>query len=100
MHGFSHLLAGFNGHGAVRRFAEVPASCPSCAHYVDPRRLSAHSVCPDDTAVEFVLQCPRPDCRRVFVGEYRMGRDGEYELLHALSLGLPVEVRLFPAHTE
>ena len=96
MLGFADLLTRFDGRGAVRTFAEVPASCPACAHYVDPRRLSAHSVCPDDTAVEFVFQCPRNDCRRMFVGEYRLGRDGEYELLHALSLGLPVEVRMFP----
>jgi hypothetical protein len=97
MHGLTHLLARFDGHGAVRRFAEVPAECPACGHHVEPRRLSAHSVCPDDAGVEFVFQCPRDDCRRVFVGEYRLGRDGEFELLHALALGLPVEVRLVHA---
>ena len=42
MQGFTHLLAQFDGHGAVRRFAEVPESCPVCAYYVNPRPLSAH----------------------------------------------------------
>ena len=97
MRGVTHLLTRFDGHGAVRRFAEVPAACPACAHYVNPRRISAHSICPDDTAVEFVFQCPCNDCRRVFVGEYRLGRGREFELLHALTLGLPVEVRQFSA---
>lgn len=50
-----------------------------------------------ECAVEFVFQCPRADCRRVFVGEYRLGRGNEFELLHALTLGLPVEVRQFSA---
>ena len=97
MTSLTHLLAGFHGHGSIRRFAEVPHTCPSCGSHGEPRRLSAHSLCPDDTAVEFVFQCPRDDCRRVFVGEYRLGRDGEFELLHALPLGLPVEVHPFGA---
>jgi hypothetical protein len=97
MHGVTHLLTEFDGYGSRRRFAEVPSTCPACDHVMEPRRLSAHSICPDDTAVEFVFQCSRDDCRRVFVGEYRLGRDSEYELLHALPLGLPVEVRMLPA---
>jgi hypothetical protein len=97
MHGVTHLLTEFDGYGSRRRFAEVPSTCPACTHPMEPRRLSAHSLCADDTAVEFVFQCPHDDCRRVFVGEYRLGHNGEYELLHALSLELPVEARHVPA---
>ena len=97
MYGLTHLLARFDGRGAVRRFAEVPAVCPACAHHVEPRRLSAHSTSPDDTAVEFVFQCPRDACRRVFVGEYRLGRGDEFELLHALPFRLPLRRRLLHA---
>lgn len=97
MPGVTHLLTRFDGHGAVRVFAEVPEACPVCAYYSSPRRLSAHSLCPDDTAVEFVFQCPRDDCRHVFVGEYRLGRDGEYELLHAFPPQFAGELRLVPA---
>lgn len=92
-----HRLIRFDGRDSFRGFAEVPASCPACAYYVSPRPLSAHSICRDDTAVEFVFQCPRAKCRRVFVAEYRQGADLSYELLHALILGTPVEAELVPA---
>ena len=97
MQGFTHLLAQFDGHGAVRRFAEVPESCPVCAYYVNPRRLGACSVSPDDTAVQFVFQCPRDECRHVFVGEYRREQDGEDEMLHAFPPQVAGELRLVPA---
>lgn len=97
MHDVFHPLIRFDGRDSFRGFAEVPESCPACAYYVDPRPLSAHSICRDDTAVEFVFQCPRDECRRVFVAEYRQGADLAYELLHTLTLGAPLEARLLPA---
>jgi hypothetical protein len=78
---FEHPTTGFAGRGASRRYGEVPEMCPLCRHHVDPRRLTAHSTAPDDARVDFAFQCPRADCRRVFVGEYRLGPDGEYDLL-------------------
>lgn len=97
MYDVSHPITRFDGRESFRGFAELPASCPACACYVNPRPLSAHSTRRDDTAVEFVFQCPRDDCRRVFVAEYRQGADLEYELLHTLILGGPVESRLVAA---
>jgi hypothetical protein len=78
---FEHPTTGFTGRGASRRYGEVPEMCPLCHHHVDPRRLTAHATAPDDARVDFAFQCPRADCRRVFVGEYRLGPDGEYDLL-------------------
>src|SRR5215207_10177079 len=86
---FEHLLMDFTGHGATRTFAEVPESCPLCHHHVDPRRLTAHSTAPGDELVDFGFQCPRADCRRVFVGRYRMGPDRAYDLMSVA----PVTVR-------
>jgi hypothetical protein len=78
---FEHPTTGFTGRGASRRYGEVPEMCPLCRHHVDPRRLTAHSTGSDDVRVDFTFQCPRAECRRVFVGEYRLGPDGEYDLL-------------------
>ena len=77
---FEHLTMDFSGHGASRKFGEVPETCPICHHHVDPRRLAAHSTAPDNAEVDFAFQCPRADCRRVFVGRYRLGPDGEFDL--------------------
>lgn len=78
---FEHPTMDFTGRGASRRYGEVPEMCPVCHHHVDPRRLTAHSTAPGDARVDFTFQCPRADCRRVFVGEYRLGPDGEYDLV-------------------
>ena len=78
---FEHPVIDFHGHGANRRFGDLPETCPHCHHHVDPRRLTAHSTTPDDGSVDFTFQCPRPECRRVFVGEYRRGLDGEFDLV-------------------
>jgi hypothetical protein len=103
---FEHLLMGFTGHGASRTFAEVPQVCPLCHHHVDPRRLSAHCTSPDGEAVDFAFQCPRTECRRVFVGRYRTGPDGPFELLSVAPLtvrreAFSDEIRTFsPAFVE
>ena len=78
---FEHLTTDFGGRGASRRFAEVPENCPLCHHHIDPRRLTANATSSDNTAVDFAFQCPRAECRHVFVGQYRLGPDGEYDLL-------------------
>lgn len=83
---FEHLLMGFDGHGGSRTFAEVPQVCPLCHHHVDPRRLSAHATSPDGGSVDFAFQCPRAECRRVFVGRYQAGQDGAYDLLSVAPL--------------
>ena len=103
---FEHLFTDFTGHGATRTFAEVPEQCPTCHHHIDPRRLTAHSTAPDDVSVDFAFQCPRADCRRVFVGRYRAGPDGEYDLLSVAPLtvrreAFSDEIRAFsPAFVE
>lgn len=103
---FEHLMTDFAGHGASRRFGDLPESCPHCHHHADPRRLTAHATSPDNSAVDFTFQCPRADCRRVFVGHYGAGRDGEYELVSVEPHGvrresLPAEVEAFsPAFVE
>jgi hypothetical protein len=78
---FEHPLTDFTGHGASRRFGDLPETCPLCHHHVDPRRLTAHATSQDNTAVDFTFQCPRADCRRVFIGRYRVGPDGEFDLV-------------------
>jgi hypothetical protein len=78
---FEHMTTDFTGHGASRRYGDLPETCPHCHHHVDPRRLTAHATAPDSLAVDFAFQCPRADCRRVFVGRYRTGPDGEFDLI-------------------
>lgn len=92
-----YRLVRFDGCESFRGFAEVPQRCPLCAHQVDPVPLSAHAISRDDTAVEFVFQCPRDDCRRVFVAQYRQGADLSYEMLHSFTVGAPAEAELIPA---
>lgn len=77
---FVHMTTDFTGHGASRRYGNLPETCPHCHYRVDPRRLSAHATAPDLAGVDFAFQCPRDDCRRVFVGRYRLGPDGELDL--------------------
>lgn len=87
---FDHLVAGFDGHGTHRTFAEVPEQCPVCHHHIDPRRLTAHATVPDGTRIDFTFQCPRAACRRVFVGRYLQGLDGELDLV---AVGAPMTPR-------
>lgn len=81
---FTHLVQRFGGMGAVRHFAGAPDHCPACGRHVEPRPLVAHATSPDDQLVDFVFQCPRPACRRVFVGEYGLHVADVYEL-HAVA---------------
>ena len=67
---FHHPVQTFRGTGALRRFTAAPASCPACGERMEPRPLAAHSTSPDDLTVDFALQCPRVNCRRIFVAEY------------------------------
>ncbi|HEX8904787.1 MAG TPA: hypothetical protein VF771_08105 [Longimicrobiaceae bacterium] len=103
---FLHPITDFTGHGAGRRFGDLPETCPLCHHHVDPRRLTAHATNRDNTAVDFTFQCPRPECRRVFIGRYRLGPDGEYDLASVEPHGVrretvPYEVEAFsPAFVE
>jgi hypothetical protein len=78
---FTHLVQRFSGTGVVRGFAAAPDRCPVCEHHVEPRPLVAHSTSPDDQLVDFVFQCPRPTCRRTFVGEYGREYGDAYALL-------------------
>lgn len=80
MHGFLEIVVNYVGHAANRPFAELPRLCPACVHHMEPWRLAARSTCPDDTRVDFAFQCPRPECRRVFVARYHLGPDGEFDL--------------------
>ncbi|HEU0016705.1 MAG TPA: hypothetical protein VFQ45_23685 [Longimicrobium sp.] len=93
---FTHLLARFDGTGAVRTFVELPAACPVCARHTEPRRLSAHATQPGDESVDFAFQCARPECRHVFVAEYRRTGGGDYELLHDAPLTLREAAILAP----
>lgn len=103
---FEHLTIDFTGHGASRRYGEVPETCPHCHHHVDPRRLTACDTVLGGTRVDFAFQCPRPECRRVFVGRYELGLDGELDLAsvapaQARRESVPAEVEaLSPAFVE
>jgi hypothetical protein len=89
MRSFTQVVVGFDGHGTVGRFAEVPRHCPVCGHHTDPWRLAARAVDPEAHMVDFVFQCTRDNCRRVFIATYVPGLDGEMDLLqpHALAFG-------------
>jgi hypothetical protein len=103
---FAHLTTDFSGHGSSRRFGDLPETCPHCHHHVDPHRLTAHSTSPGNTTVDFTFQCPRAECRRVFIGRYGVGPDGEFDLQsvepHAHRReSVPPEVEAFsPAFVE
>jgi len=99
---FEHLTIDFTGHGASRTFGEVPETCPHCHHHVYPRRLDACATVPDGTRVDFAFQCARPECRRIFVGRYVPGPDGELDLdavspATARRESIPPEVEAFSA---
>jgi len=79
--GFHHPVQYFRGTGALRRFTSAPDHCPACGHRVEPRPLVAHSTSPDDLLVDFVFQCPRVSCRRMFVAEYACEAESSFELL-------------------
>lgn len=103
---FEHLTIDFTGHGASRRYGDLPETCPHCHHHVDPRRLAACATVPDAKQVDFAFQCPRPECRRVFVGRYLLGPGGELDLAsvapaQARRESVPAEVEaLSPAFVE
>jgi hypothetical protein len=80
MQDFLQPVVTFDGRCSNRSFAEIPRLCPICGHHADPWRLTAHSVVPDDTAVDFAFQCSRSPCRRIFVAHYRLGPDDEFDL--------------------
>lgn len=80
MQSYLHEVVSHAGHCANREFAELPPICPFCKQHGQPFRLTARSTDADDTSVDFVFQCSRPDCRRVFVASYQLGPNGEFEL--------------------
>jgi hypothetical protein len=80
MHSYLHAFVGHGGHAGNGRFADLPHHCPACSHHVHPWRIGARSTRPDDMAVDFAMQCPRAECRRLFIVAYVMGTDGEFEL--------------------
>lgn len=56
----------------------VPADCPMCHHAIDPRPLTGvvlSAAAGGETVMEFVFQCPRSSCHRLFIGRY----SGKYE---------------------
>ena len=94
---FHHPVQTFRGTGAMRRFASSPDHCPACGGQIEARPLVAHSTSPDDQTVDFVFQCPRVNCRRMFVAEYGLEADNSFVLLAAAA---PVfgEVEEAPAY--
>ena len=80
---FHHPVQTFRGTGAMRRFTESPGHCPACGGHIEARPLVAHSTSPDDLLVDFVFQCPRVNCRRMFVAEYGLEEDNSFALLAA-----------------
>jgi hypothetical protein len=78
---FHHPVQAFRGTGAIRRFTAAPDHCPACGERVEPRPLVAHATSPDDLLVDFVFQCPRVSCRRMFVGEYALEAGNHFELV-------------------
>jgi hypothetical protein len=80
MHGFLQAVVNFAGHAANRPFAELPRLCPMCDHHMEPWRLAARSTSVDDTRVDFAFQCPRDECRHIFVSRYHLGPDSEFDL--------------------
>jgi hypothetical protein len=77
---FHHRVQTFRGTGAVRRFTCAPRECPVCGQHMEPRPLVAHSTSPDDLLVDFVFQCSRVNCRRMFVAEYAHEAGNTFEL--------------------
>jgi hypothetical protein len=80
---FHHPVQSFRGTGALRRFIAAPDECPACGEHVEARPLVAHSTSPDDLLVDFVFQCPRVNCRRMFVAEYAREAGNTFELVDA-----------------
>ena len=80
-HVFHHPVQSFRGAGALRRFTAAPDHCPVCGQSVEPRPLAAHATSPDDLLVDFVFQCPRVSCRRMFVAEYALEAGDRFDLM-------------------
>jgi hypothetical protein len=80
---FTHLVQNFSGSGAVRAFDGLPDHCPACGGAIEPRRIAAHATSPGDLLLDFVFQCPRAMCRRLFVAEYASVA-GDAFTLHAV----------------
>lgn len=51
----------------------VPETCPICHHHIDVRVRVGAAVTDSATHVDFVFQCPRRECRRLFIGYYERG---------------------------
>ena len=77
---FLHSIVDFAGRCSNQTFAEMPRICPVCPHHTVPWRLAAHSTSPENTSVDFAFQCSRDECRRMFVVNYRLGADMEFDL--------------------
>ncbi|MFL5386784.1 MAG: hypothetical protein ACJ8GN_30190 [Longimicrobiaceae bacterium] len=78
---FHHPVQTFRGTGAMRRFGAAPDHCPACGAHIEARPLVAHSTSPDDLVVDFAFQCPRVNCRRMFVAEYGLEAGNTFALL-------------------
>lgn len=94
---FTHLVQRFAGTGAVWVFDGAPEHCPACGQHIQARPLAAHATSADDQLVDFAFQCPRPECRRMFVAEYGMDYAGRYTLFAAAA---PAFDAAMPAYAD
>jgi hypothetical protein len=54
----------------IVRLMTLPDSCPLCHTSLEPILIRA-IVCKEPFSLEVVFQCPKGDCRRLFIGRYQ-----------------------------
>lgn len=67
----------YSNYGAVM-IDKVTDTCPICNYAISPKQIDAHQYKPEGSEhirLDYILQCTKKDCQRIFISEYVSGQD-------------------------